>query len=306
MSKFSKLIKDLELDDKFTKTIIKEKTHNHVKDNVPLVEDYNMMADLLFVPTAAFGYKYLFVIVDLATDEFDIEPIKNKDDDTVLKAMKACFKRDYIKKPKYTLTTDAGNEFKDVFQKYLYDESIYHTVALPHRHNSTSNVEALNKQLSKLIMLYLNKKDKATGKRQANWLPFIPTLREQLNAIRKKDVPDDINSYEYPVQKDLQEIPSSKAKGKKEYVEIKPKFKVGQYVYRYLDIGKDALGKNQKDEKRRMGDINWDTKPRRIMKVNTMIGEGSLYRYRLAGLKGATFTERQLKRAPEPDDDDSD
>lgn len=79
-----------------------------MKDNVPLVPDWNMMADLLFLPTAKFGFKYLFCIVDLATDEFDIQEIKNKEPQTVLKAMQKCFTRKYVKEPKYSLKTDSG------------------------------------------------------------------------------------------------------------------------------------------------------------------------------------------------------
>ncbi len=73
---------------------------NKVKDNIPLVEDYNMIADLLFLPTAKLGFKYLFGIVDLATDEFDIEAIKSKEPATVLKAIKKCFTRNNIDKQK--------------------------------------------------------------------------------------------------------------------------------------------------------------------------------------------------------------
>jgi len=88
MSKFKDILTDLGINEKFNKRISRPNKFNHVKDNVPLVEDWNMMADLLFLPTAKFGFKYLFCIVDLATDEFDIEPIKNKEPATVLKAMK--------------------------------------------------------------------------------------------------------------------------------------------------------------------------------------------------------------------------
>jgi hypothetical protein len=302
MSKFKNLVKDLGFNEKFNKTIHKATSFNHVKDNVPLVEGYNMMCDLLFLPTAKFGMKYLFVIVDLATDMFDIEPIKNKDPDTVLKAMKKCFSRGYVEKPEYSIKTDSGNEFKGVFAKYLYDESIFHSTAPPNRHSSMSNVEALNKQLGRLFALYMNKKEESTGKRFVNWTEFVPTVRQELNAIRKKDLPDDINSYEYPVQQDLKEVVGKKAKkkGKKVYEVIQPKFKVGQYVYRYLDSPQDALGKKLSGDKRRQGDINWDKEEREIEKVNTMIGEGPLYRYRLEGLPNVTFTEQQLRRAPNP------
>eukprot|EP00981_Chlorochromonas_danica_P013999 scaffold7211_cov247-Ochromonas_danica.AAC.15 len=108
MSKFKGILDDMGINETFTKRVKKEKVYNSVKDNVPLVEDWNMMADLLFLPTAKFGFKYLFVIVDLATDEFDIEPIKNKEPATILKAMKKCFDRDFVSQPEYSLKTDSG------------------------------------------------------------------------------------------------------------------------------------------------------------------------------------------------------
>ncbi len=43
MGKFKDLLESLNIDEKFNKRIHKQKEYNHVKDNVPLVEDYNMM-----------------------------------------------------------------------------------------------------------------------------------------------------------------------------------------------------------------------------------------------------------------------
>ena len=44
-----KLIKKLNIDETYTKAP-KQKVFNKVKDNVPHVEDYNFMADLLLLP----------------------------------------------------------------------------------------------------------------------------------------------------------------------------------------------------------------------------------------------------------------
>ena len=80
------------------------------------------------------GFNYLLVVTDIYNSDFDIEPIKNKDSKTVLNALSEIFKRDYIKNPKASISTDAGSEFKDVFANYLYDYNIYHKVALTARH----------------------------------------------------------------------------------------------------------------------------------------------------------------------------
>ena len=103
------------------------------------------MADLLFLPLTKQKYRYILTVVDLATDEFDIEPLKDKEPKTVLAGLKAMYKRSYIKEPYASIRTDAGNEFKGVFQKYLYDESLLHRTSLTARHSQTSNVESLNR-----------------------------------------------------------------------------------------------------------------------------------------------------------------
>ena len=125
----------------------KTKKYNRVKDNIPAIEDYNFMSDLLFLPETKKGFKYLFVIVDLASDEFDIEPIKDKLANTTLKAMKTIFKRKHLNMPYASLKTDAGNEFKGSFHKYLVDNNILHKTALTGRHRDVSVVENLNGML---------------------------------------------------------------------------------------------------------------------------------------------------------------
>jgi len=69
------LLQGLNINEKFTNVSREKRSFNTIKHNIPLIANYNYMADLLFLPTASFGYKYLLVMVDLATDEFDIEQI---------------------------------------------------------------------------------------------------------------------------------------------------------------------------------------------------------------------------------------
>ena len=88
----NKLIKKLNIDETYTKPVIETK-FNKVKDNIPHVKHYNYMADLLQLPETKDGYNYVLVVVDLATDMFDIEPIKNNSATLVLEAFKKMFKR---------------------------------------------------------------------------------------------------------------------------------------------------------------------------------------------------------------------
>jgi hypothetical protein len=296
MSKFRNILNRLNIDETLTKRIHAEpKTgFNSIKDNIPLIADYNMMADLLFLPTAQYGYKYLFVIVDLATNKFDIEQMKNKDAQSCLNAMLKCFKRGIIKQPYASLKTDDGNEFKGIFQKYLYDESILHKTALPNRHKSMANVESLNKQLARLIMGYLNTIEKQKGKTFNNWLGAIPIIREDLNIAREnKNLPNNIYTHKYPA---FDNYISSSKKGKIKESFQQPKFKVGDMVHRALDTPQTALGKNQNTKSFRSGDYTFENEPREIIKIVYYAGKGPSYRYLLDGIKNASYVANELKK----------
>ena len=64
------------IDDTYTKLYrrpTKASEMTKVKDQIPLIEDYNYMADILYLPTDKFGFNKLLVICDIARDDFDIE-----------------------------------------------------------------------------------------------------------------------------------------------------------------------------------------------------------------------------------------
>lgn len=278
-SDFKSILDKLDIDETDTKKVRKPKSFTRIKDNVVLKEDHSFMADLLMLPTTSKGFKYLLVVVDLATHEFDIEPLKTKQPKEVLAAMQKMFKRKYLSKP-FILSTDGGNEFKGVFNKWLYDESILHKTAQPKRHTQMSMVEGLNRQLGRLFNGYMNRKEKETGEQYKNWDDVVSIVRDELNKHRKVTLPKD-PIYAAP---DL---------------EKEPKYKVGDVVYRLLDAPKDALGRDQPTEKFRTGDVRWDIKnPRKIERV--LIYNGKIpYRYTLEGLKSVSFTDQQLKPAKE-------
>ena len=73
-----------------------------------------MQADLLFLPEDD-GYKYLLVVVDVATRLTDAEPLKNKEAKTVCNATKKIFRRKILQTP-LRLEVDAGTEFKGDFK----------------------------------------------------------------------------------------------------------------------------------------------------------------------------------------------
>jgi hypothetical protein len=46
---------------------------NNIKDNAPIIDGYNYMADVLHMPSDKFGFNKLLVIVDIGSDAFDIK-----------------------------------------------------------------------------------------------------------------------------------------------------------------------------------------------------------------------------------------
>ena len=150
-----KLLQKLNINETFTREIRGIKFDN-VKSSTYPRGGYNAMADLLHLPSTKYRYRYLLVITDLWSNNFDIEPIRNKTPDDVLKAMKNIMSREYIPNIKGSLRTDSGGEFKGIFHKWLYDENILHRVAEPNRHQQVANAENLNKLLGRLLNWYLN------------------------------------------------------------------------------------------------------------------------------------------------------
>ena len=176
MNRFiNNIYEELGISDKILKHSSKKKKvkFEKVKDIIPQAEDYNFQADYLELPTTAKGYNRLLVMVDLATDEIDFEPTKNKSADTTLKAMKVIFKRPYLNKPYASIRTDSGTEFKGAVKKYLYEESILHSVSLPGRHRQTANVESANKQIGRFLNAYMNTVENKTGSVYREWTDII-------------------------------------------------------------------------------------------------------------------------------------
>ena len=246
------ILEKLKIDETFTKSRnAKQKQFNHIKNNIPLIEDYNFMADLIEFPETKTKNKYLLTVVDLATDEFDIEPLKTKTPSDVLNGFKNMFKRKHIKKPYASVRTDNGNEFKGIFNKWMEDESIFHKLNLPNRHTQMANIEALNKQLARLFNGYMNQKEEETGKLYKEWDDIVNLVRKELNKIRKKTLkPFNMNDYPVP---DLEKA---------------PKFKVGDLVYRRLEKPIDKFGNKYHNAKFRQGDNRYEiNEPRKIVQV---------------------------------------
>lgn len=258
----------------------KEKNFSSVKNRIFPFKGYNFMMDLLFLPHTKDGYKYLLVICDLETNNFDFEPLKNKTPLTVLNALKTISKRPYIQpKEGANFQVDSGAEFKGLLKSFLYDNGYLLRVAKKGRHKQMSVVERLNKTLSRLLNSYMNAVELKTDKPFNEW-----NNKEVLNLIREK-----VNKFREEKERGLH------------FVNMKPlghpKFKVGDIIKYRLDVPENALAQEQQDINRfREGDRRWSRFPHKITQV---LRYPTKYRYMLNNMDNVSYVENDLKHAEE-------
>ena len=256
-------------------------------------------------------------MVDLANDEFDIEPLKNHDAKSVLKATEKIFKRGILKMPTASIRTDSGTEFKAEWAQFMKKHDIMHKVSLPDRHKQTGNVERLNRELSRIIMGYLNTKDQENGKVNKEWTHLVPLIRNGLNKIRKKPLPKNWKTMNYPywdpTEKDDKKVEKVEKVEKESKIQpfkypnfkdepkhgqqkmIKPQYKVGDRVHHVIDRPQNASGQKQIGGFR-MGDHRFSTNKRAITQVLLFPGNDIPYRYMLEGIKRASYSKHELKK----------
>ena len=302
MTTVKSLKQELNIDDAYTKQYRRpQKEQTRIASNVPLVSGLNYMADILHLPVDKFGFDRLLVVCDIADGAFDIEALKNKDNEdasSTLSAYQRMIKRKIVKIPEASMATDGGASFKGVFNKFLFDNGVDHKTALSGRHHQLSSVDSLCRTLGDLFNSIMNKKELSTGKSSKAWTSSIDLIRTKLNHIRIRKMPTDISEYEYPVFNNAKEIVSKlkfKEDDKPIFKMLKPKYKVGDLVNVLYDEPRDTLGKKQNTKNFRMGDTTLERKKRKIVSVLYYNGEVP-FRYLVEGISNASFTENELKQ----------
>ena len=278
-----------------------------VKEQIPLIEGYNEMMDVLHLPTDKFGYIKLLVVVDLATDAFDIEKMKGETGDESLVAFNRIIKRGIVKFPYASILTDGGSGFKGNFHKFLYERGVHHRVARPGRHHQLSNVDNLCRQLGDIFNGIMNKKEAETGKVSKAWTHAIDDVRDKLNSYRRArgvKLPKDITTYKYPIFDNLEPKMKSKNNESIKYIDdkdeqvykiIQPKYKVGDLVNVLLEEPRTVNDKKQPTKNFRMQDLRLEKKKRKVIKVLYYSGPQK-YRYLIEGLPNASFVESEMKQ----------
>ena len=278
---YKDVIKELGIDETYTKAP-KKGTFDTIKENTFPKQDYNFMADLLMLPKTSKGFRYILSVVDLWSDDFDIEPMKTKTSTECLKAFQTIINRDYLNMPKGSIRTDNGGEFKADFSKFLKDNNVLHRLSLPYRHKQMANVENLNLQLGRILMTYLSNKEQELEKPYYDWTDILEPIRVELNQYRHKPDGDPYS---------LDPIP---------FNDKEPLFKKGDIVIKKLEYPKNALGHTEDTERFRKGDLRWDYKTK--LKIVKILNYPKNNRYILNTLPNVSYSENELQKVDDSDE----
>lgn len=244
----------------------------HISNNIK-TEGFQQQADLLYLPTDAFGYKYCLVVVDVATSKCDAQPLKNKTDVAVRSAFKKIYLRKILDKPTI-IRFDQGSEFKGLLREYFENEKVIVKYSLTNRHRQQALVEQKNKQISKILTMYQQIIELKTKKPSKRWVKQLPYVVKFLNDNLKQ------NNY----QKLTGEILTTKFSR-----DLIPLFSTVRHI---LDYPVDTQGKKV-DSKFRSGDIRWSKGESKIKRI--VLNPDIPPLYILDNKKNVSYTKRQLQ-----------
>ena len=275
---FTDVIHDLSINEFYTKQVIKQKYNKFVSAVVP-EEKFNHMSDLIEMPTTKAGFKWILVVLDLATNEFDIEPMNNKEAKTTMEGFKKIVKRGILTLPEISLKTDGGTEFKGAFNSYLEYHGIMHKTAKVYRKQQMGPVEGLNTTITRLLMNYINDKSVELDEDYYDWTDLLNLVREEVNSYRKRDM-DKLKLY----QNKCFFKPS---------VAGEPEYEIGQYVHYKMERPIDIHGHAINDNKFRAGDRMFSIETRKIDDI-LYYPSAPWYRYELHDMINVSHSAAEL------------
>lgn len=220
-------------------------------------------ADIVFMPTDKFGYKYMLVITDIHSRLTDAEPLKNKDSKSIYRAIKKIYNRDILDEPIQTIVDDGG-EFKgDVKEDFNF------RALEPGKFLGV--VDSKIKLISQALFYMMDKEELKKNKTSKAW---VKHLRETIDLLNKRTQ----ENYE-PIKLDT----DVKYEG--------TLLKVGDKVHKALLRPETATGQRINDKKFRATDARFSRKVSTITSVLEKPGSPVLY---LLDNKNTTYTRNKL------------
>jgi hypothetical protein len=135
------------------------------------------------------GYRYLLVVIDIATSKIDVEPYKYKYAFIVRDCLKRIFKRKILKEP-YLLEVDAGKEFAGDFKDF-FEKRFQIRVKQAGRHRQQAVVEGMNSLISKVIQTRMLSEELINKEIAREWVVDLPNIVKYINKHYSHDPPKD-------------------------------------------------------------------------------------------------------------------
>jgi hypothetical protein len=253
----------------------KDKRANFAQISVP-ERGQMVMLDTLHLPSDN-GYMYSLVAIDVATNNVDAEPMRDRTALTIREAFKIILKRKFIKSPSLIIT-DAGQEFKGVFKQYLKDKDIGHQITRVGRHTQTLNVDRLYYILGKHLNLAMLEDEIRGGKTSRKWKARQTELIKILNSpkyIKKPETEINVN------KSDIKAVGSAR--------QVLP---VGTRVRVKLDAPVDNIEQRRLHGKFRAGDARYSHDIHTIKFIYMNPNQPVLYQ--VSGINDCVYIKSQL------------
>jgi len=267
--------KENHLINNLTKPPRKENVYPSLSNNI-LSKNYFQEADLLYLPTDKFGYKYCLVVIDVYDKICDAEPLKTAE--AIVKAFKKIYKRGILKIPKI-IQFDQGTEFKEETKQYFKEENADVKYALANRHRQMALVERKNKEIGGTIMKYQNAQELIKQKTVKGWVSELPELIKVINEHipKRKPIPNHILYNKFSM-------------------DILP---LHEHVRTILDHPINAATGKRMGNIFRSGDIRWNQIDRTIEKIILNPGQPVMYQLNGNSKDGldnkVAYTQEQLQ-----------
>jgi len=186
------------------------------------------------------GYKYFLLLVDCYSSKLFVEPLKDKNSETVAKALQKIIKD--FKAKIYKLETDRGSEFFGATKKVLNKHKIFYKSKFgKHKANFVERMIYVVKR-----KLYLILRSQLTE----NWVKYIRvvvnsynnTPLKKLGYLRPNDITSEKESVDVDYYKQKHNIETYKqpnfeeqAKNEKKYEESLNRLQKNDYCYKFYD-----------------------------------------------------------------------
>lgn len=264
-------------------------------------------ADVLFLPNDD-GYKYLLVVVDVATRLTDAYPMKFKNQQSVIAGFTKIYSRPLppkkrkgnplkeriLSKP-IAMQTDDGAEFTGKEpRQYFKDNGIALRVGKPGRSRQQAMVETRNGMINRFITARQNEEEGTTGEYATGWVEDIPLIVQLLNEDLGRSPPSAATVGDEPVCA-KSEAWKAKGKGSKRAAKmpICDLLPEGTKVRAILDKPRSIATGKKVYGGFRVGDARWETQIRSIKQQ--ILKPGNPPMYLLSGITNVAYTRAQLQ-----------